>query len=78
MKNFIQKLNNSKNKFKKKITILNTTILSFIILTHSKVLATSNTDSIDGFITFACDWLTKIRWSSSISWWGNVCFRMAA
>lgn len=77
MKKLIKKFNDNKNKLKRKLTILNTTIISFITLTHTKVFATSNTESIDGFITFACDWLTKIRWSCSIGWWCNVCFRMA-
>lgn len=45
---------------KNKLTILGGTIASTLILAESRVLAASNTDSIDGFISFACDWLTKI------------------
>lgn len=73
MKNLIKKFNDNKNKLKSKLTIFTETIASTIILTHSRVLAASNTESIDGFITFACDWLTKIRRSYSTSWRSNVC-----
>ena len=45
---------------KNKLTILGGTIVSTLILAESRVFAASNTDSIDGFISFACDWLTKI------------------
>ena len=47
-------------KIKEKLTIITSYILGTLILTHSKVLADSNTQSIDSFIDFACDWLTKI------------------
>lgn len=53
--------NNKKiSKLKEKLTVLSATITSTFILANSKVLAASNTQSIDGFINFACDWLTKI------------------
>lgn len=53
--------NNKKiNKIKEKLTVLSATIISTFILASSKVYAESNTDSIDSFINFACDWLTKI------------------
>ncbi len=77
MKNLMKRFNDNKNKLKSKLIIFSETVASTIILTHSRVLATSNTESIDGFITFACDWLTKIRRSCSISWRSDVCFRMA-
>lgn len=60
MKKFIQRLKVNKIKLKNKLSICSGTIASTFILAHSKVLAASNTESIDGFITFACDWLTKI------------------
>ena len=47
-------------KLKEKLTILIGAFTSTMILTHSRVLAESNTGSIDSFINFACDWLTKI------------------
>ena len=49
-----------KNNVKQKLTILSGTILSTFILLNNRVLAASNTGSIDSFINFACDWLTKI------------------
>lgn len=48
------------SKLKEKLTIIGATIVNTFILANSKVLAASNTQSIDGFINFACDWLTKI------------------
>ena len=59
LKSFIFAIINLK-KLKNKLSICSGTIASTFILAHSKVLAASNTESIDGFITFACDWLTKI------------------
>lgn len=53
--------NNKKiSKLKEKITILSSTIIGTFIMAGSRVYADSNTGSIDSFITFACDWLTKI------------------
>ena len=43
-----------------KFTVIVTTIMSILILAETKVFANSNTGSIDSFINFACDWLTKI------------------
>lgn len=60
MKKFIQNLKFNTSKIKNKLSILSGTILSTFILAQSRVYAASNTESIDGFITFACDWLTKI------------------
>ena len=58
MKNLLKELKN--NKIKEKLAVLTGTFTSTIILAHSRVLAASNTESIDSFINFACDWLTKI------------------
>ena len=60
MKKIIQNLKNKISKVKNKLSILGGTIIPTLILAQSRVYAASNTDSIDGFITFACDWLTKI------------------
>lgn len=56
----IEKIKITKNKIKNKLTILGGTIMSTFILTTSQVYATSGTESIDAFIDFACNWLTKI------------------
>lgn len=56
----ILKNNKTLNKVKEKLTVIGATITSTFLLANSKVLAASNTQSIDGFINFACDWLTKI------------------
>lgn len=56
----ILKNNKTLNKIKEKLTVLSATITGTFILANSRVLAASNTQSIDGFINFACDWLTKI------------------
>ena len=56
----MKKLLKIKNNMKQKLTILSGTILSTFILLNNRVLAASNTGSIDSFINFACDWLTKI------------------
>lgn len=58
MKNLIDKVKNL--KIKEKLTVLASTFTSTIILANNRVLAASNTGSIDAFINFACDWLTKI------------------
>lgn len=47
-------------KLKEKIILIGTTVMGSLILTESRVFADSNTQSIDSFINFACDWLTKI------------------
>lgn len=47
-------------KLKEKIILIVTTAMGSLILTESRVFADSNTQSIDSFINFACDWLTKI------------------
>lgn len=60
MKNLIKKLKDKKNKIKSKLMAINTSIGATLILSTSSVFAASNTESIDSFINFACDWLTKI------------------
>lgn len=47
-------------KIKEKLTIIGTTAMGTLILAEARVFANSNTSSIDSFINFACDWLTKI------------------
>lgn len=73
MNNLIKNLKVNKIKLKEKLTILGGTIACTFILMQNKVFADSNTDSIDSFISFACDWLTKIRRSYCFSRWSNVC-----
>lgn len=47
-------------KLKEKMSVIGTTAMGTLIIAQSRVLAASNTESIDSFINFACDWLTKI------------------
>lgn len=58
------KKNNLAVKFKslskKVVSTFNIVFCSFILSTNSVHAAGSNTSSIDGFITFICDWLLKI------------------
>lgn len=56
----MKKVKNILGKIKEKFTIVGTIIMGNLILTESSVFAASNTESIDAFINFACDWLTKI------------------
>lgn len=49
-----------KNAGMKLINSLNIVLCSVIMGTTSVYAAGSNTSSIDGFITFICDWLLKI------------------
>ena len=60
--NLVKRIKENKKvkKIKEKITILTGSIASSMILLTSRVYADSNTGSIDSFINFACDWLTKI------------------
>ena len=46
--------------FKKKTSILLGGLTTSFIIAQNKVYAASGTESIDSFINFACDWLTKI------------------
>ena len=50
----------TKNVFKKVVSSLNIALCSIILGTTQVHAAGSNTSSIDGFITFICDWLLKI------------------
>lgn len=56
----MKKIKNLFRKLKEKVTVIGTTLIGTLILADSRVLAASNTESIDSFINFACDWLTKI------------------
>ena len=47
-------------KLKEKISVMWATVVGTFILAESRVFADSNTSSIDAFINFACEWLTKI------------------
>lgn len=73
----ILKNNKTLNKIKERLTVLSATISGTFILANSRVLAASNTQSIDGFISFACDWLTKIGGVIALVGRSYVCFRMA-
>lgn len=71
--------NNKKiSKLKERLTVLSATITSTFLLANSRVLAASNTQSIDAFINFACDWLTKIGGVIALVGRSDVCFGMAA
>lgn len=56
----MKKIKNLFKKLKEKFTVIGTTAMGTLILAESRVFADSNTGSIDSFINFACDWLTKI------------------
>ena len=60
MKNLIKNFKENKNKIKDKLIALSTSVGVTLMLGTSKVCAASGTESIDSFINFACDWLTKI------------------
>ena len=60
MKKLIRVLKNNTNRIKNKLVVLSGSILSTFIIAQNRVYAASNTESIDSFINFACDWLTKI------------------
>ncbi len=73
----ILKNNKTLNKIKEKLTVVGTTIVSTFLLTNSRVLAASNTQSIDAFINFACEWLTKIGGVIALVGRSYVCFGVA-
>lgn len=56
----MEKIKKTLKKIKEKLIVIGTTLTGTLILAESRVLAASNTESIDSFINFACDWLTKI------------------
>lgn len=60
MKNLLKRFKENKNKIKNKLITLSTSIGITLMLGTSRVCAASGTESIDSFINFACDWLTKI------------------
>ena len=68
----MKKIKNLFRKLREKVAVIGTTAMGTLILAETRVFAASNTESIDSFINFACDWLTKIRRSRSTSWWRNV------
>lgn len=45
---------------KKVVSLFNVVFCGFILSINSVYAEGSNTSSIDGFITFVCDWLLKI------------------
>ena len=59
-KKIIKKIKNLFRKLKEKFIVAGTSVMGTLILAETRVLANSNTQSIDSFINFACDWLTKI------------------
>ena len=66
-------LKNKLQNIKRKFTVIGTTMVGSLILAETKIFAASNTESIDSFINFACDWLTKIRRNNCFSRWSYVC-----
>ena len=66
-------LKNKLQNIKRKFTVIGTTMVGTLILTETRIFVASNTESIDSFINFACDWLTKIRRNNSFSRRSNVC-----
>lgn len=60
MKNLLRSFKENKNKVKNKLIALNTSVGVTLMLGTGRVFAASGTESIDSFINFACDWLTKI------------------
>lgn len=56
----MKKINKLFKKLKEKFNVISTTVVGTMILAETRVFADSNTQSIDSFINFACDWLTKI------------------
>ena len=56
----LEKIKNLFRKLREKVAVIGTTAMGTLILAETRVFAASNTESIDSFINFACDWLTKI------------------
>ena len=56
----MKKIKNLFRKFRENVAGIGTTAMGTLILAETRVFAASNTESIDSFINFACDWLTKI------------------
>lgn len=60
MKSIKYFLNKKIEKHKSGIVAFQTSVTVFILSMNTVFGAGSNTESIDNFITFICDWLTKI------------------
>lgn len=60
MKNIKKELYLKIEKHKDKVIGFQTSMTLFILSMNSVFAEGSNTSSIDNFITFICDWLTKI------------------
>ena len=56
----MKKIKNLFRKLRDKVAVIGTTAMGTLILAETRVFAASHTESIDSFINFACDWLTKI------------------
>lgn len=56
----MKKIKNLFRKLRDQVAVIGTTAMGTLILAETRVFAASNTESIDSFINFACDWLTKI------------------
>ena len=56
----MKKIKNLFKKLKEKFIVAGTSLMGTLIIAETRVFADSNTQSIDSFINFACDWLTKI------------------
>lgn len=69
----MEKIKKLFKKIKEKLIVIGTSAMCTLILAQSRALAASNTESIDSFINFACDWLTKIRRNNCSCWRSNVC-----
>ena len=69
MKKLIEKVKISRKKI---VSLSNIVLMSLILGTTPVYAAGSNTSSIDGFITFVCDWLLKI--GGVVSLVGGVMF----
>lgn len=72
IKNLINKI---KNSSKKMVSLGNIVLISLVMGTTPVYAAGSNTSSIDGFITFVCDWLLKI--GGVVSLVGGVMFALS-
>ena len=72
MKKLIEKVKTSRKKI---VSLSNIVLMSLILGTTPVYDAGSNTSSIDGFITFVCDWLLKI--GGVVSLVGGVMFALS-
>lgn len=72
MKKLIEKVKASRKKI---VSLSNIVLMSLILGTTPVYAAGSNTSSIDGFITFVCDWLLKI--GGVVSLVGGVMFALS-